>query len=88
MRKTNGEPNTLNEDTLLPSKEAPNRLLIGTQMLQNNQNNKLMSNIPVVRQAPSRYQNSSNIAYYGRNGIQMSRDCQSDKVFKHNLSYI
>ena len=86
MRKTNGETIKSTEDTLLPSKEAPNRLLIGTQMLQNNQNNKLMSNIPVVRQAPSRYQNNSNVAYYGRNGIQSSRDCQSDKVRIRTLS--
>ena len=35
-----GERNVSNEYVTLPSKEAPHRVLIGTQMLQGSQNNK------------------------------------------------
>ena len=35
-----GDRNVSNEYVTLPSKEAPHRVLIGTQMLQGNQNNK------------------------------------------------
>ena len=67
------------EDTLLPSKEAPNRLLIGTQMLQSNQNSKYMSNNSNVYQTPH-YPNHLNGGFNGQNGIQRTREVNSDKV--------
>ena len=65
------------EDTLLPSKEAPNRLLIGTQMLQSNQNSKYMSNNSSTHQTPYHHLNG---VYNGQNGIQATKEIKSDKV--------
>ena len=77
IRKTNGETNMSLEDTLLPSKEAPNRLLIGTQMLQSNQNSKYMSNNSSTHQTPYHHLNG---VYNGQNGIQATKEIKSDKV--------
>ena len=78
-RKTNGETNMSLEDTLLPSKEAPNRLLIGTQMLQSNQNSKYTTINSTVHQTPH-YQNHFNGGFNGQNGIQTTREVNSNKV--------
>ena len=76
----NGETNTSSiQDTLLPSKEAPSRLLIGTQMLQSNQNNKYNNLSNNSKHPPSRYQNHTNGIYNNKqNDVQMAKNMRSN----------
>lgn len=76
---TNKETNISIQDALLPSKEAPSRLLIGTQMLQSNQNNKYyLSNHSSKSQPPLRYQNHSNGIYTNKqNDVDMATNMKS-----------
>ena len=52
------------DHVMLPSKEAPNRLLIGTQMLQGTQNNKHVATNTTSYQSQTALKNIQNLGYF------------------------
>ena len=52
------------DHVMLPSKEAPNRLLIGTQMLQGTQNNKHVATNTTSYQSQTALKNIQNLDYF------------------------
>ena len=79
IRKTNGELNQEADHVVLPSKEAPSRLLIGTKMLQGSQSNKYLTNNTPSYTLQSPFQSDTNGRNYCSKGVKTTDDVKLKK---------
>ena len=87
IRKTNGELNQEADHVVLPSKEAPSRLLIGTKMLQGSQSNKYLTNNTPSYTLQSPFQSDTNGRNYCSKGVKTTDDVKLKKAVVRITKY-
>ena len=92
IRKTNGDLNQEADHVVLPSKEAPSRLLIGIKMLQGSQSNKHLTNNSPSYTSQSPFQNHPNGRNFYSKGVKATDEVKLEKVgvrfTKHYMTII